>query len=430
VSARLPPGPPEAPRRQILAWVRRPFAWLDECSRSYGETFTLRLASMPPMVVLSNPQAIREVFTGDPEILRSGEANALLATMLGHRSLLVLDGADHLRERRLMLPPFHGERMRRYGELISAVAEREIARWPARAPFRTAPSFRHIALEVIVRAVFGVEEPERMKRLTRALRRLLDATTNPMRVLVLLLLQPDGLTVRAWQRYAPTIRRVDAMLFEEVSRRRADPGAAEREDILSLLLQARDESGEPMSDRHLRDELMTLLVAGHETTATALAWAVERLARDPAAFERLAGGDEEYADAVVREILRVRPVLPIVLRQLAAPFSVAGWDLPAGVRVAPCIYLVHRRPEIYPDPDSFRPERFLERPADTYSWIPFGGGTRRCIGGAFAMFEIKTVLQAIARAGRLRAVSAEDERVGRRGLTLMPAAGARVVWEP
>jgi cytochrome P450 family 135 len=193
----LPPGPDESPLRQTVAWVRRPIAWLDECSGSYGETFTLRLASMPPMVMLSNPEAVREVFTGDPEVLRSGEANALLATMLGHRSLLVLDGAEHLRERRLMLPPFHGERMRRYRELISAVAERQIATWPVDAPFRTAPSFRHIALEVIVRAVFGVEEPERMTRLMRALRRMLDATGNPARVLfLLLLLKPDGPTVR------------------------------------------------------------------------------------------------------------------------------------------------------------------------------------------------------------------------------------------
>jgi cytochrome P450 family 135 len=430
VSATLPAGPAESPLRQTIAWTRRPFALLDDCSRRYGETFTLRLASMPPMVMLSNPQAVREVFTGDPEVLRAGEANALLAPMLGRRSLLVLDGADHLRERRLMLPPFHGERMRRYGELIAGVAERELGRWPAKAPFRAAPSFRKIALEVIVRAVFGVEEPERMKRLTSALRRLLDASTNPMRVLVLLLVDPGGPAVRAWQRYAPTIRKVDALLYEEIGRRRADPDAAEREDVLSLLLQARDEDGEPMDDRHLRDELMTLLVAGHETTATALAWAVERLARDQDAYGRLASGDEDYADAVVKETLRLRPVLPIVLRQLAARLRIAGLDLPAGVRAAPCIYLVHRRPEVYPAPEAFRPERFLERPAETYTWIPFGGGTRRCLGGAFAMFEMKTVLQAIARAGRLRAVSPAGERVGRRGLTLMPAAGARVVWEP
>jgi cytochrome P450 len=247
---------------------------LEECAQRYGESFTLRLARQPPLVMLSSPEAVREVFRGDAAVLRAGQANALLQATLGSSSLLLLDGEEHLRERRLMLPPFHGERMRSYAPLIEDVARREIARWPAERPVEVASSFRRLALEVIVRAVFGVEEPARVERLAGALRGLLDTVTNPFRVLTLLLIKPDGLTVRAWQRNAPTMRRVDTLIYDEIRRRRADPRAPEHDDILSMLLPG-------MSDEQLRDELMTLLLAGHETTAAGLAWAVERLARHP-----------------------------------------------------------------------------------------------------------------------------------------------------
>jgi cytochrome P450 len=430
----LPAGPSNAPLAQTLEWVRRPLPFLEECQRRYGDPFTLRLAGMPPMVMLGDPEAVREVFTGDPEVLRSGEANAFLSAALGPGSLLVLDGPRHLRERKLMLPPFHGERMRRYHELITGVAERRIAAWPADKALPVAPTMRAIALEVIIRAVFGVEEAERLARLERALERLLNATTKPSRVLALLLLDHEGPTVAAWRRHAPTMRAVDSLLLGEIRARRADPVASDREDILSLLLQSRDEDGRPMSDHQLRDELITLLVAGHETTAAALAWALERLARHPDSFERLragaAGDGDDYADAVAKETLRVRTVIPFALRQLAGPFSVADRELPAGARVAPCAHLVHRRPDLYPEPEAFRPERFVDRPASTYGWIPFGGGTRRCLGGAFAVFEMKTVLRVIARTGRIRPAELEGERVARRGLALVPANGGRVLWQP
>jgi cytochrome P450 family 135 len=430
----LPPGPGLAPVHQTVAWIRRPLPFLEDCRQLYGDTFTMRLSGAPPMVMLSDPAAVREVFTGDPDVLRSGAANALLQAALGRNSLLVLDGDEHLRERRLLLPPFHGKRMRRYGELIQGVAEREVAGWPTGAPVRLAPSMRAIALEVIVRAVFGVDDPGRVASFSRALSRLLDTVTKPYRVLALLLLKPGGRTMRAWQRHAPTIRRVDALIFDEIERRRREADLAGRDDILSLLLQARDEQGAPLTGQHLRDELMTMLVAGHETTATALAWALERLMRRPGALARLAeeaeAGDDTYLDAVVKETLRVRPVIPFVVRELTAPLELAGWALPAGARVAPCVHLVHRRPDLYPDPDAFRPERFLERPEGAYTWIPFGGGTRRCIGAAFATFEAKTVLRVIARSGRLRPVDTADEAVGRRGLTLTPAGEAKAVWEP
>jgi cytochrome P450 family 135 len=430
----LPAGPSNAPLAQTLEWVRRPLQVLEECRREYGDTFTLRLAGMPPMVMLADPEAVREVFTGDPEVLRSGEANALLSAALGPGSLLVIDGAEHLRERKLILPPFHGERMQRYGDLIAGVTERRTADWPVDTPFPVAPTMRAITLEVIMRAVFGVEEPERLERLEIALGRLLGTITKPFRILALLLLDPDGPTVAAWRRHAPTMRAVDLLLLDEIRRRRADPGTAEREDILSLLLQARDEDGRPMHDEQLRDELMTLLVAGHETTAAALAWAFERLVRHPESFERLraeaAGEGDDYVDAIAKETLRVRTVIPFAIRQLARPLPVGDRNLPAGVRVAACGHLVHRRPDLYPEPEAFRPERFLERPATTYGWIPFGGGTRRCLGGAFAVFEMKTVLRVIARAGLIRPTDIEDERVARRGLALLPAKGGRILWQP
>ena len=228
---------------------------------------------------------------------------------------------------------------------------------------------------------------------------------------------------------------VDELLLDEIRQRRADPDVAERDDILSLLVQARHDDGEPMSDRELRDELMTLLVAGHETTATSLAWAIERLVRHPEKLERLReepsgpDGDDEYLDAVVKETLRLRPVLPIVVRKLTEPMEIGGHRIPAGASLAPCIYLIHRREDIYPDPDAFRPERFLEQPAGTYTWIPFGGGVRRCLGASFAQFEMKRVLAAVAARLDLRPAEAEDERVARRAITLTPSAGARS-WPP
>jgi cytochrome P450 len=431
----LPPGPDQLPLRQTLEYVWRPLPLFEDAYRRYGHTFTLRLHGMPPIVVLADPDAIREAYTAPADLLRSGEANAALQAGLGRHSLIVLDGDEHLRERRLMLPSFHGERMRLYGDLIAEVAERHVAGWPAERPFPVADTMRAIALEVILRAVFGVEDRERMRRAERSLRRFLESASPPYRLLALLLVRPGGLTMRTWQRLAPTVRRVDAIVYDEIDRRRADPHVAERDDILSMLLQARDEDGRPMPDEHLRDELVTLLAAGHETTATALGWALERLVREPRAMDRLvdevrSGDGEEYLDAVVKETLRLRTVVPFSLRQLTTPVTIGGWDLPAGVRVAPCIHLVHRDPDVYPDPEVFRPERFLGRPAGTYTWIPFGGGTRRCLGGSFAVFEMKTVLRTLLRAGRLSAPEHAGEPVGRRGITLVPAHGARMVWHP
>jgi cytochrome P450 len=410
--------------------MRAPYALLDDCAARYGDPFTIRLPRTPPFVMVADPDVAKQVFTGDPEVLRAGEANSVLRAVLGTRSLLLLDGDDHLRERRLMLPPFHGERMRAYGGLMTAVAERTVAGWPAGRAFQVAPAARGMALEIIARAVFGVEDEQRLERLSRALRRLLDVATRPFRVMGLLLMKPDGVTVRAWRRWSPDIRPVDRMLLDEIARRRRDPRAAEREDILSMLLQARDEQGRALDDEGLRDELMTLLVAGHETTAVGLTWALVRLARMPDAAAR-AREDDDYLDAVIKETLRLHPILPFsAVRATAAPVEVGGRSYPAGVYLAVSAYLTHRRADVYPDPLAFRPERFLEQPAGTYTWMPFGGGRRRCLGASFALFELRTVLRSVLQAGTLTAPTAELEGDARRGLTLAPAGEGRVVFEP
>jgi cytochrome P450 family 135 len=425
----LPPGPRTPRAVQSAGWLLRPGPWLTRLRDRYGPTFTIRIANEPDWVMLTDHEDVRQVFTGDPEVLHAGEANAILRPMLGPRSVLLLDDAAHMAQRKLLLPPFHGERMRRYADLVRAIAEREVAGWPADAAVEARPRMQAITLEVIMRAIFGVEDPARLERLRAALERMLDWTTDPRRLFLIAGIGPRRLeSVTAFR---AAMAPVHALLEEEIARGRLDPRLEGREDILALLLQASHDDGSPMTVEEIRDELITLLVAGHETTATALAWALERLARHPAAWARLreevAAGEEDYLDAVVKETLRPRPVIPIVLRHLKAPMRIGGWDLPAGVTVVPCIYLVHRDPAVYPEPLAFRPERFIESPAGTYTWIPFGGGVRRCLGASFALFEMKTVLRVIAGRARLRADDPAPARSTRRAITLVPADEARVL---
>jgi cytochrome P450 len=413
----LPPGPGGPRALQTLGWVTRPGPYAARLHERFGDTFSLKVANEADWVMLSHPDHVRQVFTGDPDVLHAGEGNAVLKPLLGPRSVLLLDGADHLRDRKAMLPAFHGERMQDYGELIAQIARDEVATWPA-GEVHVRPRMQALTLEVIMRAVFGVRD----ERLRERIASMLDWTTDPARLLLVVLAGPQ----RVGHLFQRVRTPVDALLSEEIARRRAAPDLAAREDILSMLL-----AHSEMDDATLRDELITLLVAGHETTATALAWAIERLARHPGAWERLREGDEDYLDAVVKETLRLRPVIPIVLRLLKAPLEIAGYELPAGVAVAPNILLMHTREDVYPQPRAFRPERFLETPAGTYTWIPFGGGVRRCLGASFALFEMKAVLRAVA-AGieRLQPDRAAPERVTRRAVTLVPARGARVIAAP
>jgi cytochrome P450 family 135 len=424
----LPPGPDWSLVRSTRTWWRRPLQTLERLQARYGDMFSYRLPYEGTWVFLSDPEAIKQVFTGDPRLLHAGEANIVLLPVLGEHSVLLLDEPAHMKERKLMLPPFHGKRMKAYGDVMAGIAADEIDRWPADRPMRMRPRMQAMTLEIILRAVFGVGEGERLNRLRDQLRRTLNLLSHPRRAIFMVMLGPDRL--RRFPPFRRQMERVDRLLYEEISARRSAADLAERDDILSLLLQARHEDGRQMSDHELRDELMTLLVAGHETTATGLSWAIELLARHPEALSRLedsvAAGEDEYLDAVIKETLRLRPVIALVLRKLVEPMEIGGRLLPAGVSVAPSIYLVHRNPEIYPEPDRFRPERFIEKPAGTYTWIPFGGGVRRCLGAAFAEFEMSVVLRELVARRRLRPVGGPEHSV-RSTITNVPSRGAEVV---
>jgi cytochrome P450 len=406
---------------------------MERCRRDYGDMFTIELFGVGKFAFVCDPALIKQVFTASPDLLRAGEGNAALEPVVGKRSLLLLDGRDHLRHRKLVLPQFHGERLRGYADLMRSIAIEEIETWPAGEPLPMQPRMQAITLEIILQVVFGMSEGERRERMSRLLVHLLEQTSRPIGFI-------PAVRESAQSRFSPArkmfaaIEAVDEALYAEIRRRRAASDLAERDDILSLLLQARDEDGEPLTDTELRDELITLLIAGHETTATALSWAWERLTRTPGALGRLAseaaGGETAYADAVVHETLRLRPPLPVVARMCAEPYELGGYELPAGTRIAPCIYLVHRRPDVYPDPYAFRPDRFLERGPETYTFLPFGGGIRRCVGASFALYEMRVVLQAVVERLHLTADEPRRELIRRRAIILAPARGGRVVATP
>ena len=431
----LPPGP-SLPRPLLLGrFILQPTSFLVDCERRYGEYFTLRLSDERTMVITSDPDAVKTVFTGDPERMHAGKNNEILRPLLGDRSVLLLDGAAHMRQRKLMLPPFHGERMKAYGETMRAVAERHVAAWPHATVFAAAPSMQAITLEIILRTVFGLDDPARLERVGAPLRRLLDASASQLRLLALQITSSANPRPRSpWGRFNQLVAEADRVVYEEIHARRAQD-AGGHEDILSLLLEARDEDGEPLTDLELRDELMTLLLAGHETTATALSWTLERLVRHPAVVERLVaerrGGADAapYLEATIKEALRLRPVVTAVGRHLTAPLEVGGHLLPAGVTINPSIYLLHRRPDLYPEPEAFRPERFLDDPPGTYQWIPFGGGVRRCLGASFALYEMRIVLQTVLDRVSLVRQDEADERVTRRAVTFAPKRGARIAVE-
>jgi cytochrome P450 family 135 len=402
---------------------------LSACRRRYGDVFTIRIAYEGNWVLLADPEAVKQVFTGDPRVFHAGEGNQIVAPILGRNSILVLDEKPHMSQRKLLLPPFHGGRMQAYERTMTEVAAAEIESWPTGTPYRLRPRMQAITLDIILRTVFGVSDEERMGALREALRDFLDLTTDPRAILPVLLVGPER--VRRLGPFRRRIDRVDELIYRQIAERRAAADVERREDILSMLIAARHEDGSPMSDEEMRDELLTLLVAGHETTATSLGWAVERLARHPRKLARLReeveAGEDGYLTATIQETLRLRPVISIVLRRLTEPVEIGGWELPAGVSVAPCVYLVHRNPEIYPNPDAFEPERFLDNPPGTYTWIPFGGGVRRCLGASFAQFEMAVVLRELVKRWQIRPADPKPERVFRRAITETPRHDATVV---
>jgi cytochrome P450 len=438
----FPPGPRLPPALQTLRWALHSPSFMDRCRARYGDVFTLdfiaRAMSGPTVprdegkwVFLADPDHVKQVFAADPDVVRTGETNRFLLGLVGPRSILVRDEPEHMTQRRLLLPPLHGDRVQRYGELMAEAARAEVERWPRGEPLALWPRMQAITLDVIVRVVFGISEPARIARWRELLGTLLDTGTSPRFVITQALLA--SLRARpSLAGYHRLAAPVDAALYDEIARRRRDAaGLAERDDILSVLMQARYDDGSSLSDVELRDELITLLVAGHESTATMLAWAFERLVRHPDKLARVRdearAGEDAYAEAVVTETLRLRPVLPIVLRRLAAPMEVGGHRLPEGAWVAPCAYLIHRRADLYPEPLRFEPERFLDRKPGTYTWMPFGGGVRRCLGASFAQLELKEVLQAVVARADLRPARGEAERIRPRFITLAPARGAEVI---
>ncbi len=431
VEQRLPPGPPLPTPVQTAIWSRQARRMLYACQDRYGDMFTIRLAYEGTWVMLADPEAVKQVFTGDPKVFHAGEGNQILGTVLGENSILVLDEKPHMSQRKLLLPPFHGERMQAYGETMREIAIAEIDSWPTGTPYPLRPRMQALTLEVILRTVFGVEKAEvtKLVELREALREFLDLTTNPRLLLPVLLIGPDR--VRRISAFRHRIERVDELIYREIAARRCADDLEERDDVLSLLVSARHEDGSPMNNTEIRDELLTLLVAGHETTATSLSWAVERLSRHPAKLERLRAeveaGSDEYLTATIHETLRLRPVISIVLRRLTEPVEIGGYELPAGVSVAPSIYLMHRNPKIYPKPQAFEPERFLDNPPGTYTWIPFGGGVRRCLGAAFAQFEMAVVLRELVSRRGIRPANPRPERIFRRAITETPRHNARVV---
>jgi cytochrome P450 family 135 len=427
----LPPGSRTPPFVQGLRYVRDPLYYLSSLRERYGDIFTVRFPFFGRIVYVASPELVKEVFTGSPAVFHAGEANAtVLEPALGPSSVLTLDDAPHMQQRKLLLPPFHGERVRRYGEVIREATRREMETWPVGRTFSLRPSTQRITLAVILRAVFGIEDEARIDRATK----LIDVFSDRVTMITKFPnLRRDLGPGSPWRRFLKSRAALDEFLYEEIALRRAEAASEEGDDVLSLLLAARHDDGSPMGDEELRDELLTVVGAGHETTATALAWAMERLLRTPAVLERLresiAAGEDDYLEATVKETLRARPVIIDVARKLAAPATVGGYELPAGAFVLPTISALHYREDIFPEPERFRPERFLDGRVDNYAWIPFGGGVRRCVGAAFAEYEMRIVLREIVGRAELSAPDPKPEKMRIRNITVAPAKGTRVRLE-
>lgn len=430
VAPGVPPGSKAPAVLQALRYARDPLGFLIHLQRRYGDVFTVAFPFFGRLHYVADPALIKALFTGPPEQFHAGEANAtVLEPALGPNSVLTLDDAPHMRQRKLLLPPFHGERVRSYGELIQEMTVRQMETWPVGEPFSLRPHTQRITLAVIMRAVFGVHDEERLVRFERLIedfsKRVNLLTTFPA-------LRRNFGPGSPWPRFLRSREALDEFIYEEIGLRRAEVDAGEdgHDDVLSLLLQARHDDGSPMSDEELRDELVTVLGAGHETTATGLAWAMERLLRTPRVLGRLrdsvAAGEEEYLEATVKEALRARPVIVDVARRLTAPAEIGGYELPKGSFAMAAIAALHYREDLFPRPQEFRPERFIEEKADTYAWIPFGGGVRRCIGAAFAEYEMRVVLREFVLRAELSAPDPRPERVKVRNITLAPGKGTRV----
>jgi cytochrome P450 len=413
---------------QTLGFLLGGRRYLELCRRRYGNAVTMSTLFDRGFVMVFDPELVKQVFRGAPQQLHAGEANALLGPIVGERSVLLLDGEQHLRHRRLLLPPFHGRRMRIYEDVVRRATDAELERWPVDEPFALLGSMQSLTLHVILQAVFGYEPGAIEEELARRLRGFIEPLSQSRNLVQMAL----ALSRRGTQAEGFGRRReaVDEILLAEIERRRRLPETelADREDVFSALLLAEDESGQRLSDGEVRDELITLLLAGHETTATGLAWAFDLLLHHPETLRRAKDRDPAYLDAVAKETLRLRPVIPGVGRVVRGePFRLGPWEVPPGHEINPSIRTMHARADLYPQPRSFRPERFLAaNPPDTYTWLPFGGGTRRCLGASFALMEMRVVLSRVLERTELRPVSAKPDQAELRVITLAPKHGVRV----
>jgi cytochrome P450 len=427
----LPPGPRRPAMAQGLEWLFRPVPFMERARRDHGRVFLARLGPEHKVVFLSEPRLVEAAFTGDPELLHTGDINGIFKPIIGPNSILLLDGEEHMRRRRLLLPVFHGPSLRRFEAAMAEATEAEIATWPIDRPFSALPAIHRISTEVVMRAIFGAHDDGRSEALREVLPRFLELCRTPAVFLPWLRRWVGGRS--PWARLVVSIRELDGLLLDQIRRRRTTADLDSRPDLLTRMVQTRDEDGQGLTDGEIRDELVTLLVAGHETTSGALAFAVEQVVHHPRVLDRLeaamAEGDDRYIDAVVKESLRRRPVLPIAGRKLTARARLGEYVLPEGTVLMPCAYLLHREPDLYPYPDEFDPERFLDRPPGTYTWIPFGGGIRRCVGAAFATLEMKVVLRTMLGRLSVRAAAGPEPPV-RRSVSLAPRRGAEIVVEP
>jgi cytochrome P450 family 135 len=421
----LPPGPRLPTLVQSAGLLRFRHRFVPRMHAKYGDTFTLRIIPEGrPLVIFTRPEHAKEIFAGDPEIFHAGKGNAVLGPIMGEHSLLLLDGAAHRRARKLLMPAFSGPVMRGYEDLVTGVAKSEVGSWVPGAPFRSLDRMNALTLEVILRVVFGVTEESRLARL----RPLVNRTVDVSPVVLLGWAWPALTRVGVWKRTLVTSLELDRLIYAEIADRRAAPDLAQRTDVLSQLIRV-DDGGDRLTDAELRDQLVTLLLAGHETTATALAWALYEIGRDPTqrarALEAARTGDDAWLEAAVKESLRLHPVIAMVVRTLMKPATVGGLDLPAGTTVAPSILIAHSRPENHPEPDRFRPERFLGHNPPPNTWIPFGGGVRRCIGAGFSLMEAVAVLREVFTTYDVRAAGDDEPKV--RNITSVPRNGARIV---
>ncbi|MGK2955761.1 MAG: cytochrome P450 [Solirubrobacterales bacterium] len=426
----LPPGPTAPSAVQTMRWIVRPIPFMQQARREYGEAFSVTFMGFSaPMVMVSDPELVKSVYSNPANSLPASRI-ALLEPVLGSKSVLVLDGEEHLARRKLMLPAFHGERMRSYQEVMEEAIDREIESWPIDTAFPIHARMQSVTLEVILRAVFGVTDAERLSRLRDLLGKALEDSAQAAWQILTIIARRFGRQAGP-PGFQDTLAQVDDELAGLIAERRRDPDLEAREDILSMMASAEFANGEKMDEKELRDQLMTLLLAGHETTATALAWTFDLLLRTPKALSRLKAelreGGDEYLRATITESLRLRPVIPIAGRILDEPVEVDGIRLEAGDNVAPSMWMAHTRADSFPDPLAFKPERFLDDPPETYSWIPYGGGVRRCLGAAFAEFEMRVVLTEVLTRCDLRLADPGPQRIARRNITFSPREGTPVV---